>query len=84
MSRTIPSLGRQCTDADHCVYIQDDPVHHWCSAAKMTPVHGGTSEGKKNKALSSSLQKLKRFQDSLSYRILRHMHETLNIDENKN
>ena len=26
----------------------------------------------------------KKFQDSLSYRILRHMHRALNIDENKN
>jgi hypothetical protein len=28
--------------------------------------------------------KTKNYQDSLSHRILRHMHETLNIDENKN
>ena len=36
------------------------------------------------KALFSSSWKPKCFQDSLSYRILWHMHETLNIDENKN
>jgi len=29
-------------------------------------------------------QELKTFQDSPSYQILRHMYETLNIDENKN
>jgi hypothetical protein len=31
-----------------------------------------------------SPQKPKSFQDSLSHQILRHMHEALNIDENKN
>jgi len=36
------------------------------------------------KALFSSSQKPKSFQDFLSHRIFRHMHETLNIDENKN
>ena len=36
------------------------------------------------KALFSSLWKPKSFQDSLLHRILWHMHETLNIDENKN
>jgi hypothetical protein len=36
------------------------------------------------KALYSSHQKPKSFQDSPSHRILRHMHEALNIDENKN
>jgi hypothetical protein len=35
-------------------------------------------------ALFSSPQKLKKFQDSLSHQILRHMNEALNIDENKN
>ena len=35
-------------------------------------------------ALFSSTQKLKKFQDYLSYRILRHTHGALNIDENKN
>jgi hypothetical protein len=35
-------------------------------------------------ALFSSLQKPKSFQDSSSHRILWQMHETLNIDENKN
>jgi len=29
-------------------------------------------------------KKSKIFQDSLSHRILRHMHEVLNIDKNKN
>ena len=37
-----------------------------------------------NKALFSSPQNPKSFQDSLSHRILRHMHEALNIDKNKN
>jgi len=32
----------------------------------------------------SSSRNPKSFQDSLSHRILRHMHEALNIDENKN
>jgi len=36
------------------------------------------------KALFSSPQKPKTFQDSSSHRILRHMHGTLNIDKNKN
>jgi len=36
------------------------------------------------KALFSSPQKTKTFQDSPSHRILRHMHGALNIDENKN
>jgi hypothetical protein len=36
-----------------------------------------------HKALFSSLWKPKNFQDSPSHRIFRHMHETLNIDENK-
>jgi len=36
------------------------------------------------KALFSSLQKQKTFQDSSSHRILRHMHGALNIYENKN
>jgi len=36
------------------------------------------------RALFSSPQKPKSFQDSPSHRIFRHMHETLNIDENKN
>jgi hypothetical protein len=36
------------------------------------------------KALFSSLQKPKTSQNSLLHRILRHMHEPLNIDENKN
>jgi len=31
-----------------------------------------------------SARKPKSFQNSLSHRILRHMHEALNIDENKN
>jgi len=35
-------------------------------------------------ALFSSPQKTKNFQDSPSYRILRHMHGALHIDENKN
>jgi len=35
-------------------------------------------------ALFSSPWKPKSFQDSLSHRILWHMHETLNIGENKN
>jgi len=35
-------------------------------------------------ALFSSPWKPKSFQDSPSHRILWHMHETLNIDENKN
>ena len=35
-------------------------------------------------SLFSSPQKPKTFQDSLSHRILRHMHAVLNIDENKN
>jgi len=34
-------------------------------------------------ALFSSLQKQKTFQDSLSHRILWHMHGALNIDKNK-
>ena len=33
---------------------------------------------------TSSPQKAKSFQDSPSHRILRHMHEALNIDESKN
>jgi hypothetical protein len=33
------------------------------------------------KALFSSPQNLKTFQDSLSHRILRHMHRALNIDK---
>ena len=36
------------------------------------------------KALISFLQNPKTFQDSPSYQILRHMHEALNIDKNKN
>ena len=36
------------------------------------------------KALFSSPRNSKIFEDSLSHRILRHMHEILNIDENKN
>ena len=35
-------------------------------------------------ALFSSPRKPKNFQDFLSHRILWHMHEILNIDENKN
>jgi len=35
-------------------------------------------------ALFSFLKKPKTFQDSPSHRILRHMHDTLNIDKNKN
>jgi hypothetical protein len=35
-------------------------------------------------ALFSSTRNPKRFQDSLSHQILRHMHKALNIDENKN
>jgi len=35
-------------------------------------------------ALFSSHQNQKSFQNSSSHRILRHMHEALNIDENKN
>jgi len=38
----------------------------------------------KSEALFSSPRKPKSFQDSPSHRILWHMHETLNIDENKN
>ena len=34
----------------------------------------------RNKALSSSSQMLQNFLDSLSYRILRHMHRALNKD----
>ena len=34
--------------------------------------------------MHSSLRKPKNFQNSPSYRILYHMHEILNIDENKN
>ena len=37
-----------------------------------------------SKALFSSPQKAKSFQDSPSHRILWHMHEALNIDESKN
>jgi len=36
------------------------------------------------KALFRSLQKPKNFQDSSSHRILRRMHEVLNINDNKN
>ena len=36
------------------------------------------------RALFSSPRNLKSFQNFLSHRILRHMHEALNIDENKN
>jgi hypothetical protein len=36
------------------------------------------------KALFTSTQKRKIFQDSPSHRIFRHMHGVLNIDENKN
>jgi len=36
------------------------------------------------KALFSSSRNPKSFQDSLSHRILRHIHEALNINENKN
>jgi hypothetical protein len=36
------------------------------------------------KALFTSPRNPKSFQDSPSHRILRHMHEALNIDENKN
>jgi len=38
----------------------------------------------RNKVLFSSPQNSKKIQDFLSHRILRHMHEALNIDENKN
>jgi len=38
----------------------------------------------RTKALFSSPQKSKTFQDFPSHRILRHMHEAQNIDENKN
>jgi len=41
-------------------------------------------ESECTKALFSSPQKPKSFQDSLSHRIFRHIHEVLNIDENKN
>jgi len=37
-----------------------------------------------SKALFSSLKNLQNFSDSSSHRIFRHMHEVLNIDENKN
>ena len=43
-----------------------------------------SKETNENQALFSSLRNPKSFQDSLSHRILRHMHEALNIDENKN
>jgi len=41
-------------------------------------------KGTENRALFSSPRNPKNFQDSPSHRILRHMHEALNIDENKN
>ena len=43
-----------------------------------------TDGGEVDKALFSSPRNTKSFQDSPSHRILRHMHEALNIDENKN
>jgi len=46
--------------------------------------HGNVLANKKSKALFSSPQKAKSFQDSPSHRILRHMHEALNIDKSKN
>jgi hypothetical protein len=42
------------------------------------------SKSKGNKALFTSIQKLKNFQDSPSHRIFIRMHEVLNVDKNKN
>ena len=44
----------------------------------------GTAGDQATWALFSSPQKAKSFQDFPSHRILRHMHEALNIDESKN
>jgi len=50
-----------------------------------TPTGAPRETGRQSyKALFSSPQKAKSFQDSPSHRILRHMHESLNIDESKN
>jgi len=49
-----------------------------------TSVYLSSSEAKFFLALFSSPRNPKSFQNSLSHRILRHMHEALNIDENKN
>ena len=43
-----------------------------------------TTSEKLSRALFSSPQKAKSFQDSPSHRILRDMHEALNINESKN
>jgi len=44
----------------------------------------GFSKDNLLEALFSSLQKPKKFQDSSSHRILRHMHKALNIGESNN
>jgi len=45
---------------------------------------GDAGQPRDNKALFTSMQKLKIFQDSPSHRIFIRMHKVLNIDKNKN
>jgi len=51
-----------------------------------TVLNGGDERKNKSKrkCLVRSLRNPKSFKDSLSHRILQHMHEALNIDKNKN